>query len=256
MARVKTAKAAKSAKAQAVKNAKAARPARPTRRPGQRSQAREAGGSRKPARPAISARAARGREAGGEGLEPSTPVRVSQPVDYGRADELLEDPHDDPAAEPDRGAALELRAVPADGPARRGAEEQGPAGRLLQRLPVRGLPLLVRASLRPLRTRDLGVQVRRPEGAGAPAHRLRALRHAHQGGGDPRDRRGLPLLRPGDAERGAPLPDLRQPGGPSPHLHRERLPGARPDLRGTAQGDVPARALRTGQRAASGRCGT
>ena len=51
----------------------------------------------------------------------------------------------------------------------------------------------------------------------------------------------------GDAERGAALPDLRQPGRPAPHLHRERLPGTGSHVRGAAQGDVPPRALRAGR---------
>ena len=108
---------------------------------------------------------------------------------------FFQDSHLHPDSQPHRGPAPQLRALPADGQAPPGARGQWPPVRLHLGLPHHRLPQRLRARVRRLLHRQLGVQVRLPQGSQPPAHRLLALRpHGHHRPLPP-GRRALQLLR-------------------------------------------------------------
>ena len=164
----------------------------------------------------------------------------------GRAEELLEDPFVHGSSEPDRRPAPVVRAFPADEPAPRGAGPVGAPGRLHERVPVRGLPGGLRAAVRQVRDRQLGVQVRPAQGPRAPAHGLPLLRRPDRDGAPARGGRLLRQVRRPEPEQGHPLRRLRQPGRPADEVLRGRVPGAGDDLLGPPQGDLPPLRLRQG----------
>ena len=165
---------------------------------------------------------------------------------FPREEELLEDPFVHGSSEPDRRPAPVVRAFSADEPAPRGAGSVGPPGGLHERVPVRGLPGRLRAAVRQVRDRQLGVQVRQAQGPRAPAHGLPQLRRADRHGAPARGDRLLRQVRRAEPEQGLALRRVRQPGRPADEVLGGRVPGAGNDLLGPAQGHLPALRLRQG----------
>ncbi len=169
-------------------------------------------------------------------------ARHSQPARF------FQDSHGNPDSQPDRSAAALLRAVSADGQAAERARRFGaPVGFCLG-LPDHRLPRHLAAGLRGLLDRQLGVQVRPPEGAAPPAHGLRALRgHGHHQS-LPARRRALPEVRRLQQEHPRLLQQVRRPGEPATEVRPAGVRGARHDLFGAAQGDRAPDRLRQGRR--------
>ena len=125
-------------------------------------------------------------------------------------------------------------------------DDSGPPGGLHERLPVLGLPRGLRAAVRQVRDRQLGVQVRAAEGPRAPAHGLPLLRRPDHDGAPARGDGHLRQCGASEPEPGHALRRLRQPGRPAAEVLGRRVPGAGHDLLRAAQGHLPALRLRQG----------
>ena len=88
----------------------------------------------------------------------------------------------------------------------------------------------------------------RLEGPAAPALLVRALRRDREGEGSARDARRVRRVRPPEREQGHDRRGLRDPGRAAPPVLGGRVPGARLDVLGAAQGDVPPQGVRQGER--------
>ena len=156
----------------------------------------------------------------------------------------------DPDPEPDRGSEEIVRAVSADGPASRRAGRHRSAERFQFGFPDLRFPGTEPARVRRLRDRQLGVQVRQPEGAASPAFHLpqSELRRHHSNRSVPCRRRAVPPLRNVQQEHRHLLQPLRRSRRPAVEIRRGRVRRARHDLRGSAEGHHPAHRFRQGRR--------
>ena len=109
-----------------------------------------------------------------------------------------------------------------------------------------GFPRAEPARVRRLCDRQLGVQVRQPEGAASPALDLpqSGLRRDHQDRSVPSGRRAVPSLRNIQQEHRHVLQPLRRSGGPAVEIRRAGVRRARHDVRGSAEGHDPADGFR------------
>ncbi len=164
------------------------------------------------------------------------------------AEELLEDPLLHGSSQPDRRPAPVVRALPADEPAPGRAGSVRAPGGVHERFPVRGLPRGLRAAVRQVRDRQLGVQVRPAQGPGAPAHGLPLVRRPDRDGPSARGGRLLRQVRRAEPEQGDPLRRLRQPRRPPDEVLGGRVPGAGDDLLRSPEGHLPSLRLRQGPR--------
>ena len=159
-----------------------------------------------------------------------------------------QDHHPDP--EPDRGPEAVLRALPADGPAAQRARRHRAADASSSPSSRSPISAGLAAGVRRLLHRQLGVQVRQPEGAAPPARHL------------PEPVAAPPIItdpfHPGDVlchkcgTFNKNIVDLLQQCGDPVGLQLKydvsRVPGARHDLRRAAQGHHPPDDLRQGPR--------
>ena len=118
------------------------------------------------------------------------------------------------------------------------------------RLPDLRFPRAEPARVRRLLHRQLGVQVRQPQGTAPPALHLpqSQLRRDHPDRPVPRRRRAVPPLRHLQQEHRHVLQPLRRSGRPAVEVRRGRVRRARHDLRRPAQGHHPADGFRQGPR--------
>ena len=141
-----------------------------------------------------------------------------------------------------------LSAISADGFASVRARRRRPAVGVHFGVSDSGFPRPLAAGFRGLLHRELGMQVRQPEGAASPARHLPQLRRlgGHQSVSD--RRRALHQVRHVQQEHAHLLRKVRRSGRHAAEVRRERVPGARHDLRRSAQGHHPSDDLRQGSR--------
>ncbi len=92
------------------------------------------------------------------------------------------------------------------------------------------------------------VPERPARGAPASALPVRALRRDREGEGSARDARRVRRLRPPEPEQGHDRRGVRDAGRAAPPVLGRRVPGARRDVLGAPQGDVPPQGVRQGER--------
>jgi hypothetical protein len=103
--------------------------------------------------------------------------------------------------------------------------------------PDHRLPRHLAAGLCGLLDRQLGVQVRPPEGAASPAHGLRALRSDGDYRSVPSRRCALPEVRHLQQEHARLLQQVRRPGEPAVEVRPAGVRRARHDLLRAVEGD-------------------
>jgi hypothetical protein len=134
-----------------------------------------------------------------------------------------------------------VRALPADGTFRCSSErEDAVCSRCFKSVfPISGLPRELVAGVRRLFDRQLGVQVRQPQGTAPPAHHLPFLRRdgGHRSVRRPA-RRALPKCGTFNQERPISATSAAT-GRLQAEVRRGRVPGARHDLRRAAEGHHP-----------------
>ena len=151
-------------------------------------------------------------------------------------------------SQPDRSAAPQLRAVPADGQAAQRARRQRLAVGICVGFPDHRFPRHLAVGFCGFLHRQLGVQVRPPEGAAPPAHGLHALRGHGDHRSFPARRRALPEVRHLQQERARLLQQVRRPGEPAVEIRPAGVRGAGHDLLGAVEGDGAPDHLRQGPR--------